>query len=125
MTSNLIVSLLVLSAATGAFRSAGFAQSTNEPKADAYPIASELYGDPSHYGGKSIVIYGLIVGTYPDYFLLQDVSQHPLKIIRPKFFKAKVGDQVLVAGVYRAAPVPFVRAKSVVRTRVLGGGGCC
>jgi hypothetical protein len=103
-----------------------FAQSAQEPKVDAYPIAAELYGNPSQFSGKSIVIYGLVVETAPNgTFLLQDVSQHPIKIVATRKFKAKVGDQLMVFGVFKSARVPYVHAKSLIATKVLGGGGCC
>jgi len=102
------------------------AQSANEPKADAYPIASELFGEPGLYAGKSIVIYGLVIEVSPKgFFFLQDVSQHPIKIVLQGQAKPKIGDQVLVSGIFKSSPVPHVRAKSIVRTKVLGGGGCC
>lgn len=105
---------------------AGFAQSSNEPKADAYPIIAQLYGDPPHYRGKTVVIYGLVIETSPDgSFMLQDVSQRPMKIVPNKSLKASVGDQLMVFGTFRSARTPYVRAKSLIATQVLAGGGCC
>jgi hypothetical protein len=116
----LVTSALLCTAPTA------FAQSAQEPKADAYPIIAQLYGNPSQFTGKSIVIYGLVIETAPNgTFMLQDVSQHPIKIVSTRKFKAKVGDQLIVFGIFKSKRFPYVRAKSLIATKVLGGGGCC
>lgn len=110
----------------GCMAQTAWAQSAQEPKADAYPIAAQLYDNPSQFSDKSIVIYGLVIETTPNgTFLLQDVSQHPIKVVATRKFKAKVGDQLMVFGIFKSARVPYVRAKSLIATKVLGGGGCC
>jgi hypothetical protein len=106
--------------------SALLAQSAQEPKADAFPIIAELYSDPVHFSGKSVVIYGLVVESFANgSFMLQDVSEHPLKIVAGRNVKTKVGDQLIVFGIFESNRVPYVRAKSLIRTKVLAGGGCC
>jgi hypothetical protein len=122
---RLLFLMLVTSAALSK-ASIVFAQSAYEPKADAYPIVAQLYENPSRYSGKSVVIYGLVIDASPNgTFLLQDVSQHPIKIVPNRNIKAKVGDQLIVFGKFKSARVPYVRAKSLIATKVLGGGGCC
>ena len=121
-----LVELCLLAAVAISHPSIAIAQSVNEPKADAYPIVANLFGEPRRYAGKSVVIYGLVIEVSPKgYFLLQDVSQHPIKIVLRGKVKPKTGDQVLVSGIFNSSPFPYVRAKSVVHTKVLGGGGCC
>lgn len=103
------------------------AQLLSGPKADAYPIIAQLYSDPDHYAGHTVMIYGLVVGKpSSSTFMLQDVSQHPLKIVENAKLKATIGDQLIVVGVFHnASGGPFVTATSLIRAKVLGGGGCC
>jgi hypothetical protein len=92
------------------------------------PIIAELYADPAVFVGKSVMIYGLVVEISPSRteFFLQDVSQHPLRIVGNKRLTAKIGDQLVVVGRLRiAGQQPYLAADSVTATRVLGGGGCC
>lgn len=107
--------------------SAADAQLLNGPTADAYPIIAQLYGDPDHYAGRTVMIYGLVVGQQsPSTFMLQDVSAHPLKIVGNAKLKAAIGDQLIVVGVFhKSSTGPFVAATSLVHAKVLGGGGCC
>ena len=102
-------------------------QSPDGPKADAYPIIAELVADPARFDGRSIVIYGLVIeADASPVFLLQDVSQRPLRIVGNRKLKAKVGDQLMVVGVFHARPsAPYVSATSLFRTKVIAGGGCC
>jgi hypothetical protein len=102
-------------------------QSPGGPKADAYPIIAELVADPARFDGRSIAIYGLVIEADGNLaFLLQDVSQRPLRIVGNRKFKAKVGDQLMVVGVFHARPsAPYVSATSLLRTKVIAGGGCC
>ena len=73
-----------------------------------------------------MVIYGLVVEASDSSFMLQDVSQHPLKIVGDDKIKAAVGDQVIVVGIFHPGPVaPYIAARSLIATQVLAGGGCC
>jgi hypothetical protein len=114
--------LAVLSAA-----SASRGQDVDGPQADAYPIIAQLYADPSQFTGRLVSIYGLVVDSTPSgTFMLQDVSQHPLKIVGDDGNKAAVGDQLIVVGLFYSSPEgPYIYAKTLIRTRVLAGGGCC
>jgi hypothetical protein len=92
------------------------------------PIIADLFAQPKAFAGRRIVIYGLVIesnltGTE---FLLQDVSQRPLKIIGSKRLKAAAGDQLTVVGTFHGpADSPYLVAKRLIPTVVIGGGGCC
>ena len=103
------------------------AQIAHSPQAEDYPIIAELYSDPARYSGRSVIIYGLVVESVSDsVFMLQDVSQHPLKVIGNDKLKATVGDQLIVLGLFHAASDgPYISAKSLIPTQVVAGGGCC
>ena len=102
-------------------------QIADAPQADAYPIIAELYSDPGRYAGRSVMIYGLVVESGPgSTFLLQDVSQHPLKIVGDERMRVAVGDQLLVFGLFHAeAGAPYLSAKALIAAQVVAGGGCC
>jgi hypothetical protein len=92
------------------------------------PIAAHVFAAPADYVGKRIEIYGLVVETRRGgrEFLLQDVSQMPLKVVRSDGMPTFPGDQVLVEGtVFLEGGRPTLAASRVRDTRVLGGGGCC
>lgn len=92
------------------------------------PIIANLYGDKARYHGRSVTIYGLVIQTAKQgrEFMLQDVSQMPLRIIRIDGFAAFVGDQMLVQGVFFANDGdPYLKARKITHTQVLAGGGCC
>jgi hypothetical protein len=92
------------------------------------PIIALLYDDMARYDGRSVTIYGLVIETAKlgREFLLQDVSQMPLRIVRTEGFPAFVGDQMLVQGVFVANDGnPYLEARKITYTKVLGGGGCC
>lgn len=92
------------------------------------PIIANLYDDTARYHGRSVTIYGLVIQTAKQgrEFMLQDVSQMPLRIIRTDGFPAFVGDQMLVQGVFVANDGdPYLKARKITYTKVLGGGGCC
>jgi hypothetical protein len=103
------------------------AQSTDELQPDEHPIIAQLYSDPGRYADRSITIYGLVVEEGPNStFLLQDVSQRPLKIVGKAELKAAVGDQLIVIGFFHADPDgPYLVAKALIPTQVVAGGGCC
>jgi hypothetical protein len=103
------------------------AQIADAPPAEAYPIIAELYADPARFDGRSVTIYGLVIETFPNsVFMLQDVSQRPLKIVASEKLKAAVGDQLIVVGSFHSAPGgPHLSARSLIPTQVLAGGGCC
>ena len=116
-----VVSAALLFALSGALAA--------EPaRARPTPIIAELYADPALFVGKSVTIYGLVIETSASRteFFLQDVSQHPLRIVGNKRLTARIGDQLIVVGRLRiAGKVPYLAAETVTATRVLGGGGCC
>ena len=92
------------------------------------PIIANLYGDAALYHGRSVTIYGLVIETAKlgREFMLQDVSQMPLRIVRTDGFPAVVGDEMLVQGVFVANDGdPYLEARKITHTKVLGGGGCC
>ena len=92
------------------------------------PIIALLVGDSEAYDGRSVVIYGLVIETVGmgKVFMLQDVSQMPLRIIRTDGLPTMVGDQILVHGVFmRNGGDPYLEASRITATTVLGGGGCC
>ncbi len=92
------------------------------------PIIAELFAKPMAFSGRRIAIYGLVIESNPTgtEFLLQDVSQRPLKIIGGRRLKATAGDQLTVVGIFhRHASSPFLVAKELIPTVVIGGGGCC
>ena len=91
------------------------------------PIIANVMADAQSFDGKRIVIYGLVIETSHEgkVFLLQDVSQIPLKIVGRDGLVARVGDQLLVRGVFHNGNEPYVEAESLTPTKVLGGGGCC
>jgi hypothetical protein len=102
-------------------------QVADAPQADEYPIIAELYSDPAKHADKSVLIYGLVIEIGPgSTFLLQDVSQHPLKIVATPGMRAAVGDQLMVFGSFHAdGQEPFLAAKTLIPTQVVAGGGCC
>jgi hypothetical protein len=122
-----IRAMTVTSAVLLTSASASQAQLLNGPKADDYPIIAQLYGDPAHYSGHLVMIYGLVVTRVSEStFMLQDVSQHPMKIVGKAKFEAAVGDQLIVVGhFHEAADGPYIAVKSLIPAKVLGGGGCC
>jgi hypothetical protein len=103
------------------------AQLLNGPKADDYPIIAQLVNDPARYVGRTVMIYGLVIERPSRFdFMIQDVSQLPLKIVGGRKSNVTAGDQLIVVGVFRDAPGgPYIAATSLIRAKVLGGGGCC
>jgi len=97
------------------------------PQADAYPIIAELFADPGRYEGRQVMIYGLVIESISNStFLLQDVSQRPLKILGSEALKATVGDQLIVVGSFHStSDGPYLSATALIPTQVVAGGGCC
>jgi len=91
------------------------------------PIIAQLISDPATYLYKSVTIYGLVIEKKSNsVFFLQDVSQRPLKVVGTHGIKAGVGDQITIRGVLsKDRSGLYFAARSLTRTRVLGGGGCC
>ncbi len=92
------------------------------------PIIAQLYADAATYDGREVTIYGLVIEVTDsgDTFMLQDVSQMPLKVVRTDHFPAFVGDQMLVKGIFQANKgQPYIQTDAIAYTKVLGGGGCC
>jgi hypothetical protein len=124
MYPAVVAAAMVLLAAAGVARSAGDGQGDQELR----PIIAQLYAAPRDFAGRRIVIYGLVVesSTSGAEFMLQDVSQHPLRIVGAGALTAAVGDQAMVIGTFRDDPdAPYVAADALIATKVLGGGGCC
>jgi hypothetical protein len=87
-----------------------------------------LVAEPETFAGKAITVYGLVVESRASgrEFMLQDVSQHPLKVVGSDKLVAAVGDQLTVVGIFRwDGQSPSITARLLIPTRVLGGGGCC
>jgi len=95
----------------------------NQPEHVEKPIIAQLYAEPDRFAGRTVEIYGLVVRSDANSeFLLQDVSQRPLRVIGA----AAIGDQLTVIGKFHSLPHSvFLAAEKVVVTKVLGGGGCC
>jgi hypothetical protein len=92
------------------------------------PIIAQLYAEPAVYESRPVSVYGLVIEASSDgtVFMLQDVSQRPLKIVSGPTMKAAAGDQVTIVGTLRRdADGPYLAATLIVPTRVLAGGGCC
>lgn len=92
------------------------------------PIIAELFASPKEYDGRLVAVYGLVIEEGGDRgeFVVQDVSQMPLSVITKKGRTPAVGDQLLIHGVFRNdRGAPYLEARNVVPTKVLGGGGCC
>ena len=92
------------------------------------PIIAQLVAEPEKYADKLLMIYGLVVESRSagKVFMLQDVSQRPLKVVGRGRLKAAVGDQVTVIGRLKVnRGEPYVAAKTLIPTRVVAGGGCC
>jgi hypothetical protein len=91
------------------------------------PIISHLFAMPSAFAGRLVAVYGLVVeAPSVGEFLLQDVSQRPLRIIVAGRRRAKPGEQLTIVGVLHTdARGPYIAALKVIPTRVTGGGGCC
>lgn len=105
----------------------GTLPATSEAEADK-PIIAQLFAHASEYDGRSVTIYGLVIETNQAgrEFLLQDVSQMPLRIVRSDGLRTLEGDQILVQGVFVANHGnPYLKAEKITYTQVLGGGGCC
>ncbi|HTZ35193.1 MAG TPA: hypothetical protein VMB84_04150 [Stellaceae bacterium] len=120
--ATLVVALAVLATTSAASPAAESARRLPTP------IIAELYATPAAFVGKSVRIYGLVIDADPSRgeFVLQDVSQHPLRIVGNRKLKAAPGDQLIVIGRLRmAGNQPYLAAQAVLPTQVLGGGGCC
>lgn len=91
------------------------------------PIIAQMLSNPAAYANKPVMIYGLVIEKESNsVFILQDVSQQPLKVVGTHGVKAAVGDQVTIRGVLSKNRNGFYfTARSLTQTRVLGGGGCC
>lgn len=117
----LLAALTVAAAALGGCAEPDIIDSDN-------PIIAHLYADPANYDGRQVTIYGLVVEADRDgrWFMLQDVSQMRLKVVRTDGLPTIVGDQVLIRGPFKAnRGNPYLEARQVTYTKVLGGGGCC
>jgi hypothetical protein len=92
------------------------------------PIIAQLMNDAGSYDGVTVTIYGLVIEARDGgrTFLIQDVSQMPLRVRGRANVRVKVGDQLLMTGTFRANKGdPYLEGRLLVPTKVLGGGGCC
>jgi hypothetical protein len=92
------------------------------------PIIAQLMNDAASYDGAAVTIYGLVIEASDGgrAFLLQDVSQMPLRVHGREDIRVKVGDQLLITGIFHAKEGdPYLEGRLLVPTIVLGGGGCC
>jgi hypothetical protein len=124
MRAGWCIALLLLSAFSD---SRVIAQEPAEPKLPT-PIIAQLLAEPELFAQRLVVVYGLVVeatetGTE---FMLQDVSQRPLKVIGNNALKAVAGAELTVIGTFHPDEgEPYLVAITIMPTRVLGGGGCC
>ncbi len=99
----------------------------NIPEPDK-PIIAHLFANPALYDGRPVTIYGLVIDADANgrRFLVQDVSQMPLRVVMERGLPVIAGDQILIEGAFKAnRGDPYFEARKVVPTKVLGGGGCC
>jgi hypothetical protein len=92
------------------------------------PIIAQVVAEPEAFAGKLVSIYGLVIESQASgrEFMLQDVSQQPLKVVGSEKLVAAVGDQLTVIGIFKwDGRSPYVAASMLIPTRVFGGGGCC
>jgi hypothetical protein len=92
------------------------------------PIIAQVVAEPEAFAGKLVSIYGLVIESQASgrEFMLQDVSQQPLKVVGSEKLMAAVGDQLTVIGIFKwDGRSPYVAASMLIPTRVFGGGGCC
>ena len=115
--------LAVLCAAAGALIFGISSQTERAETPITRPIIAQLFANPGNFVGKKVEVYGLVVESNSGTdFMLQDVSQRPLRVLG----SASVGDQVTVVGTLQAnAMTTYLSAESLKATKVLGGGGCC
>lgn len=88
------------------------------------PIIAELVASPEAFTGKTVVIYGLVVSVSEGgtVFMLQDVSQNPLRVVGAGGASVEIGDQVLVRGVFRVdGGQHYVSAERIEPVKVTGG----
>jgi hypothetical protein len=115
--------LAVLFAAAGALVFVFHEPPTPSEAAVARPIIAQLFANPETFAGKKVEVYGLVIQSDSrTEFLLQDVSQRPIRVLG----NASVGDQVTVLGTVQTGGMAiYLSAESLKSTKVLGGGGCC
>ena len=92
------------------------------------PIIAELFWNAEGFHGRQVVVYGLVIETADAgrAFMLQDVSQMPLRVEITDGTTVWNGEQLLVEGlVVQSDGEPTLKATRIVPTKVLGGGGCC
>jgi hypothetical protein len=92
------------------------------------PIIAQLMNDAARYDGVAVTIYGIVIDASEGGrgFLLQDVSQMPLRVHGREDIRVKVGDQLLITGIFHANEGdPYLEGRLFVPTKVVGGGGCC
>jgi hypothetical protein len=117
--------LLALVAAAVAFSGGAIGGGSQERNK---PIIAQLLHDARSYDGATVTVYGLVIEARDGgrAFLLQDVSQVPLRVHGRKGSRVKVGDQLLITGIFHANEGdPYLEGRLLVPTKVLGGGGCC
>jgi hypothetical protein len=92
------------------------------------PIIAQLMHDAGSYDGAAVTVYGLVIEAHDGgrAFVLQDVSQMPLRVHGREGVGVEVGDQLLITGIFHANEgAPYLEGRLLIPTKVLGGGGCC
>ena len=111
-----------------AFGPAGQGAIATDPPPPERPIIAELFWDVEGFRGRQVIVYGLVIESVDAgrVFMLQDVSQMPLRVEVTDGTTVWKGEQLLVEGlVVQSDGEPALRATRIVPTKVLGGGGCC
>ena len=111
-----------------AFSPAGHGANAMDPPPPERPIIAELFWNAEGFHGRLVVVYGLVIETADAgrAFMLQDVSQMPLRVEITDGTTVWNGEQLLVEGlVVQSDGEPTLKATRIVPTKVLGGGGCC
>lgn len=119
--------LIILYSALFSIMPSFVASATSKNVVDTTPIVAELYGNPSAFNGRIITIYGLVTESARSsgYFLLQDVSEHPIRITAGQPVPPK-GDQIQVTGtVHVRQGTIWIEARKIIHVQVVHGGGCC
>jgi len=119
-----VIRMVVLALACGW----GLMQAGAVSKVRSRPIVADLVADPDSYFGKPVIIYGQVIKSdfSAGFFMLEDVSQHPLRIDARDLPPVRVGDQLLVVGTLERTKAGLsLLGKHLRPVRVLAGGGCC
>lgn len=93
--------------------------------AEQTPTIAEMLASPQDFAGERVAVYGIVVSVAGGLrvFLLQDVSQESVRVVRPTDASVRVGDQVLVRGFFRLEGAErYISADEIESVQVTGGG---